>query len=109
MADETKLRGAMGLAMKAGKCAAGDYVCEKLIRSGQARLALLDTDASPNTKKRYRGMCARTGIPLLEIKDAGSPIGKPGRMIAAVTDERFAQMIRAAYETVRHENDTGVE
>ena len=42
MADGKKLRGALGLAMKAGKCAAGDFACEKLIKGSGARLALLD-------------------------------------------------------------------
>lgn len=109
MADEGKFRGAMGLAMKAGKCSAGDFICEKLIKSGEARLAALDTSASQNTKERYRGMCARAGIPLLEIEDMGTPIGKPDRMIAAVTDEGFAKMIASAYAAAHQENDTGVE
>lgn len=109
MADEGKLRGAMGLAMKAGKCAAGDFACEKLIKGGEARLAALDTSASLNTKERYRGMCARAGIPMIEIADMGDAIGKPGRMIAAFTDEGFANMIATAYAAARRENDTGVE
>ena len=109
MADEGKLRGAMGLAMKAGKCAAGDFVCEKLVKSGEARLAALDASASANTKERYRGMCERAGIPLLEMEQMGDAIGKPGRMIAAFTDEGFAKMIASAYAAVHRENDTGVE
>ncbi|HOG01736.1 MAG TPA: ribosomal L7Ae/L30e/S12e/Gadd45 family protein [Clostridia bacterium] len=110
MADGKKLRGALGLAMKAGKCAAGDFACEKLIKGSGARLALLDANASDNTKQRYRGMCARAGIPLLEVEDLGGAIGKPGRMIAAVTDEGFAKLILSAHrENDTGQNDTGVE
>lgn len=107
MADEKRLRGALGLAMKAGKCAAGDYACEKLIKGGGARLAVLDCDASENTRERYRSMCARAGIPLIEIGEMGFSIGKPGRMIAVVTDESFAKLI--ASHAAKEENDTGVK
>lgn len=95
--------------MKAGKCAAGDFACEKLIKGGRARLAALDGSASDSTKERYRGMCARAGVPLIELEELGAPIGKPGRMIAAVTDEGFARMIAAAHRETRREEDTGVE
>ncbi len=105
MADDKRLRGALGLAMKAGKCSAGDFACEKLVKGGGARLALLDAGASDNTKDRYRGMCVRGGIPLLEVEDLGNAIGKPGRMIAVVTDEGFKKLILSAHR----ENDTGVE
>ena len=33
---------------------------------------------------------------LVEVEELGRWIGKPGRMVAAVTDEAFAQMIRRA-------------
>ncbi|HWQ57888.1 MAG TPA: ribosomal L7Ae/L30e/S12e/Gadd45 family protein [Clostridia bacterium] len=105
MADDKKLRGALGLAMKAGKCAAGDFACEKLVRAGGARLVVLDGGASGNTKDKYRGMCARLGIPLIEVEDMGDAIGKPGRMIAAVADEGFARLIASAGQ----ETNTGVE
>lgn len=109
MTLDAKFRGAMGLAMKAGKCQAGDFVCEKLVRSGRAKLVLLDGTASETTKERYRGMCSRAGIEALETDDMGVTIGKPGRMIAAVTDGSFAKMIKEAYDAAHTEKDTGVE
>jgi ribosomal protein L7Ae-like RNA K-turn-binding protein len=109
LAEEKKLRGALGFAMKAGKCAAGDFAAEKLVKSAKARLVALDAGASENTRQRYTGMCERAGIPLIEIEDMGAAIGKPGRMIAAVTDEGFARMIAAAKDAARQEKDKGVE
>ena len=93
-----KLNSAIGFAMKAGRLKSGDYVTEKLIRAKGAKIALIDTKASDNTKDKYRTICENTGIELIEIEELGRWIGKPGRMIAAVTDDAFTQMIRRARE-----------
>ncbi len=93
-----KLYSAIGFAMKAGRLKSGDYVTEKLLRAKGAKVALIDTTASDNTKDKYRDICSYTGIPLIEIEELGRWIGKPGRMVAAVTDEAFSQMILRALE-----------
>ena len=92
----SKLNSAIGFAMKAGRLKSGDFVTEKLIRAKGAKIALIDTTASDNTKDKYRDICAYTGIDLVEVEELGRWIGKPGRMVAAVTDEAFTQMIRRA-------------
>ena len=94
----SKLSSAIGFAMKAGRLKSGDFVTEKILRAKGAKIALIDTKASDNTKDKYRTICENTGITLVEIEELGRWIGKPGRMIAAVTDEAFAQMIRRALE-----------
>jgi ribosomal protein L7Ae-like RNA K-turn-binding protein len=91
-----KLTSAIGFAMKAGRIKSGGYVVEKLIRAKQAHLALIDTTASDNTKDQYRDMCAYANTELIEIEELGHWIGKPGRMVAAVTDEVFTAMIKRA-------------
>ena len=92
----SKLNSAIGFAMKAGKLKSGDFVTEKLLRAKGAKIALIDKTASDNTKDKYRSICENTGIELIEIEELGRWIGKPGRMVAAVTDEAFFQMIRRA-------------
>ena len=82
--------------MKAGKLKSGDFVTEKLLRAKGAKIALIDTTASDNTKDKYRSICENNGVELIEIVELGRWIGKPGRMVAAVTDEAFTQMIRRA-------------
>ncbi len=82
--------------MKAGKLSSGDFAAEKVIRAGKAGLALIDPTASDNTKSKYRAMCENKGIDLIEVEELGRWIGKPGRMIAAVTDEQFTTMIKRA-------------
>ena len=92
----SKLNSAIGFAMKAGRLKSGDFVTEKLIRAKGAKIALIDTKASDNTRGKYRDLCAHNGTELIEVEELGRWIGKPGRMLAAVTDEGFAQMIRRA-------------
>lgn len=92
----SKLTSAIGFSMKAGRLKSGDFVVEKLTRAKNARLVLLDAASSDNTKQKYSGLCARTNTPLIEVDELGRWIGKPGRMIAAVTDEQFAAMIQKA-------------
>lgn len=96
--DEARIRSSLGFAMRAGHCLAGDFVCEKAVKSGKARVIILDAGASANTKERYHGLCERAGVPCIELGDMGSAIGKYGRMVAAVTDSGFARMLAQAFE-----------
>jgi len=50
-------------------------------------------------------MCAYASVELVEIEELGRWIGKPGRMVAAVTDEAFTQIIRRALEQDRPAQD----
>ena len=92
----SKLNSAIGFAMKAGKLISGDFTVEKTVRARKAKLALIDSEASENTKGKYRSMCENAGILLIEVEELGRWIGKPGRMIAASTDEQFTTMIKRA-------------
>ena len=92
----SKLNSAIGFAMKAGKLVSGDFTVEKTVRARRAKLTLLDSEASDNTKEKYRNMCENAGIPLIEVEELGRWIGKPGRMVAATTDEQFTTMIKRA-------------
>ena len=54
---------------------------------------MLDAQISAATRERYERLCSREQIPLLTIQVLGAAIGKPERMVAAVTDQGFANMI----------------
>lgn len=91
------LTNAIGLAMKAGRIQSGDFAVERLVRSGQARLVLLDAGVSENTREKYCAICKTHCVELLYVDELGRWIGKPGRMIAAVTDVNFQNMIKRAF------------
>ena len=90
---EQRLFNAMGFCQKAGRCQSGDFAAEKALRGGRARVLLLEKGAAPNTVSKYTALCAGRGVPLLLVEEVGRAIGKPGRIVMAVTDEHFAKMI----------------
>ena len=95
-ADNNRLQNALGLAMKAGKCVSGDFAVEKAVREGLARLVLLDETASQSTKERYHRLCTRVGVEIVTLTALGQAIGKPARMIAALTDDNMCRMMQGA-------------
>lgn len=113
---ERQLSNAIGLCMKAGRCRSGDFVAERLVRAGEARLVLLDERASAATRDRYVRLCGPDSVPVLTVRELGDAIGKPERIVAVVTDRGFANMIQraAAGEPARDDstsktNDRGHE
>ena len=84
----------LGLAAKAGKVASGEFMTENSVKTGMAALVIVATDASDNTKKKFRNMCEFYEVPMYEfgIKDVlGHSIGKEFRASLAVNDEGLAQ------------------
>ncbi|WNQ13773.1 ribosomal L7Ae/L30e/S12e/Gadd45 family protein [Paenibacillus aurantius] len=86
----------LGLAMRAGKLVTGDTGVLDAIRSGEAKLVIMALDASPNAQKKYRDKCAHYEVPLTEFgtrDQLGAGIGKAERVVIAVIDAGFAQML----------------
>lgn len=86
----------LGLAMRAGKIVTGDEAVLKAVRSSEAKLVVLAGDASDNTQKKFRDKCGTYDIPLViafHRDSLGASIGKDHRVVLAVTDKGFAEMI----------------
>lgn len=93
---QNKMLSLIGLAMKAGKVASGEFATEKTVRSGRADLVLVAQDASENTKKKFVNMCTYYKVPVYFYSDKealGTAIGRQYRASMAVTDENFAKAI----------------
>ena len=67
--DEARLRGLMGLCVRARQAVFGEDGCMKAIRTGSCQLLLLDGGASDATKKKYRSACENAGVPMGEIPE----------------------------------------
>ena len=91
---QNRLFNAIGLCQKAGKAASGAVACEKAVKSGKAKLLLIEDSASNATKEQYKSMCDYYKIPFLIVEYIGEAIGKPGRIVLAVTDDAFCKMIQ---------------
>ncbi|MEG0277399.1 MAG: ribosomal L7Ae/L30e/S12e/Gadd45 family protein [Erysipelotrichales bacterium] len=91
---------ALSLAQKAGKVVSGKQVLES-IRSKKAKLVLVASDASNNTKKVMFDKSKYYNIPCIEVVDSlvlSSAIGKNARVYLAIVDENFAKMILGKLE-----------
>ena len=85
----------LGLCMRAGKLMSGEKACVQAIRSGSACAVVLDRAAAKNAVKAVTDACSWHEVPLILApeNELGYAIGKPGRMVAAITDPSFADRI----------------
>ena len=110
---ENKLRGLMGLCVRARQAVFGEDGCMKTIRAGNCGVLLLDSDASQATRDKYRSVCANANTPLAELP-AGllhEATGKPG-MAMAILKGGFANQVQQMMkptETVNHSGGASVE
>ena len=92
MTDE-KLRGIIGLAVRARQMVLGEAMTLQAIRSKQADLVLLDDSASPNAFKKITDACEFHNVPLAITKNGllEEATGKEGRKAAAVLKGSLAR------------------
>ena len=85
----------LGLCMRAGKIISGEKACVQAIRMGGACAVVLDKAAAKNATKAVTDACAYHEGPLIFAPEdeLGFAIGKPGRMVAAITDPSMAERI----------------
>jgi ribosomal protein L7Ae-like RNA K-turn-binding protein len=91
-----RLKGMVGLAVKAGKAVSGGFAVEGAIKRRFARLVLVDGRASENTVKQYASMCKNNSVKCVLLEDSGvleELLGRDNRTVLAVTDVRFADAI----------------
>ncbi|SFP92119.1 Ribosomal protein L7Ae [Lachnospiraceae bacterium XBB1006] len=98
---QNKITSMLGLATKAGKLVSGEFMVENAVKDHSAKLVILATDCSDNTKKKFRNQTTYRHVPYYEYSDKeelGRCIGKEFRACVAVTDEGFATSIRGLLE-----------
>lgn len=98
----------LGLATKAGRTASGEFMAEKAVKSGKARLVIVGTDASANTKKDFRNMCEFYRVPYFEYgtkEELGHAMGKEMRASLAVIDDGFAKSLKKHLEETVNETE----
>lgn len=96
MDNRQKTMNLIGLAMKAGKLASGEFSTEKAVKSGKAKMVLVAEDASDNTRKMFANMCTYYRIPVCifgKRDELGHAMGKEMRSSVAVLDDGFAKAL----------------
>ena len=99
--DYKKIISLIGISMKAGKVASGEFATEKAVKTGKAFLVIVADEASDNTKKKFRNMCEYYKTPYYEFgekTELGRAIGKEFRASLAVTDENLGKALEKQFE-----------
>ena len=92
--ENQRLSSTISLAQKAGRIRSGEFAVEKAIPSGEAQLVIVASDASDNTKKKFRDSCTYYHVPFVEYEtkaNLGHAIGRQMRAVICVTDQGFAK------------------
>ncbi|AQS53192.1 putative ribosomal protein YlxQ [Jeotgalibaca dankookensis] len=92
MTPEDKQMNLLGLALRAGKLITGEDLTIKAIQNGKAKLVVVATTASDNTREKLTNKCLYYNVPLeiaFTSDEISSAIGK-SRSICAFTDKGFA-------------------
>ena len=100
-----KLISFLGLAQKAGKLVSGETACETAFKKREARLAVVCSDASDNTKKKFSQKSWYYKCPFevfLTKSELGKAIGRENRAAFVITDEGFAKNIRDMIDKIKN-------
>lgn len=87
----------LGLAMRARKLITGEELVVSAVRSNQAKLVIIASDASANTAKKVTDKCSHYHVPCHQLStryDLGRAIGKDARVTMAITDSKLAESIQ---------------
>lgn len=101
----------MGLTVRARQAVFGEDGCLKTIRGGNCGVLLVDSGASPATKKKYHDACQHAGalmgmIPEGMLLDA---TGRPGVAMAVIKGglaQQITRLLQAA-DPIRSVNNCG--
>lgn len=93
--DERRLKGLMGLCVRAGQAVFGEEACRKAVAGGQCGLLLADGGISAKSLKRYEEICGytETRMAMLPPGLLAEATGKPGAAMAVKQGNFSEQMI----------------
>ena len=87
----------LGLCQRARKLVSGELFSLEKIKSKEAKLVFLASDAGVNTQKRVRDKASFYEIPIfdeLSTDELSKAIGKSNRKVVAVIDKGFAEKMK---------------
>ena len=110
---ESRIINALGLALKAGKCAVGSEKCVEEIRAENAKLVIVPCDNSENTEKRINDAVTFHNVPLIKLcaekKELARKFGKKSEVsCAALLDAGFVKIVDKLYGEI-HATHTEVQ
>lgn len=102
-----KIYSYIGLAQKAGKAAAGEFLTEKAIQEKRAELVLISEEASGNTRKKFIDSATYYDVPVYLFggkEELGHAMGKEFRASLAILEKGLAAAIMKQLAFLEHED-----
>ena len=99
-----KAFGLIGLAQKAGKIKAGEYLSTKALKEGMAYLLIIASDTSEKARKRLQEACEFYDCPSVVYgskEELGHAIGAQGKSVICLTDDGFSKALLKMLENTR--------
>ena len=96
MAENEKFFRMLGLAARMRGIAFGEGAAKDAIKAGKANLVIVASDASDNTKKKFRNSCEFYSSKLIEYSDKftlGRYTGREFAVVLAVMNQGIAEEI----------------
>ena len=95
-ASMNRLKGLMGLCVRAGQAVFGEESCLKAVREDRAALLLTDESISENSREKAESLCERKGVPVIRLRPGllEESTGRPGKVMAVRAGGFAEQMIR---------------
>lgn len=94
--NQSKIYSLLGLATRSQNVVSGEFMTEKAVKGKDAKLVIVGTDASDNTKKQFSDMCEFYQVPYYVFgtkEELGHCMGKEMRASLAVTDAGFSKSL----------------
>ncbi len=91
----------IGMATRAGRTKSGEDTVLQSIRSGEAALVIISSEASDRSRKTFCDKCGSYGVPIITWgtkEELGKYLGKQSRTVAAVTDQGFGKKILELFQ-----------
>lgn len=104
--NDKKINSYLGLCKKAGRLVSGEFQTLKAIQTGTTNFVIISSDASENTKKKFRDKCKYYNVDIRFYGDKvslGMAIGTGERTSIAILDEGFINLIKNRLGEICHE------
>lgn len=98
--NEAKIKGLMGLSVRAGQAAFGEDGCLTRVRSGRCGVLLVDGGASERTREKYESACRHASVRMLLLPEGllETATGRPGMAMTIAPGGLAEQLLRLADE-----------
>lgn len=98
-----KLLTMLGFAQKSGNLYSGENTVELYLPKKKVSLVIIATDASDNTKEKFRDLSLKHNIQCITLgtkEELSQSIGKYNRAVYGVTNKKFSREIKRIHDEI---------